>query len=128
MAKFKVIEGTVWLVEADSLEAAKATYEAHFNGDETASEAMQEVEGSSHWFGQVEEDDEMKSTTFYSECECGQELEGTGTYHPQEGTLYADENCPACGEEFSVGNWFEKCDECDECHPDDECELDEEGE
>lgn len=54
MAKFRVIEGTVWEVEAESLEAAKATYEAYFNGDEGASDKMTEVEGNSHWFNTVE--------------------------------------------------------------------------
>jgi hypothetical protein len=50
MAKFRVIEGTVWEVEADSLDAAKATYEAYFNGNEEASDSMQEIEGNAHWY------------------------------------------------------------------------------
>lgn len=51
MAKFKVIEGTIWEIEAETVEQAKATYEAYFKGDEVASDLMNEVEGSSYWYG-----------------------------------------------------------------------------
>lgn len=66
--------------------------------------------------------EEMKTTTFYSECECGETLEGGAQYHPREGTLYADDDCPKCGEEFVVHGWFDMCEECDEYHPEGECE------
>lgn len=62
----------------------------------------------------------METTTYYSECECGQTLEGTGQYEKEEGTLYADDDCPNCGREFIVSGWFEKCDTCEEYHPADE--------
>ena len=63
----------------------------------------------------------MKKTTYYSECECGQELENVGEYDPNEGTLYG-QNCPKCGEEFIVSGWFDKCFECDQYHQEGECE------
>lgn len=69
---------------------------------------------------EIDQNDEMKRTTYYSECECGQILEGEGEYHPDEGTLYADDNCPNCGEEFIVSGWFWRCEDCREHHPDDE--------
>ena len=50
MATYKVIEGTVWQIEAETLEEAQAIYDAHFNGSEDDL-PMREVEGSSHWFG-----------------------------------------------------------------------------
>jgi hypothetical protein len=50
MAKFKVIEGTVWEIEADTLEEAKAFYEGHFNGEESDSLVMKEIEGSAYWY------------------------------------------------------------------------------
>lgn len=62
----------------------------------------------------------METTTYYSECDCGQILEGSGQYDKGEGTLYADDDCPNCGEEFIVHGWFEKCDTCEEYHPADE--------
>jgi hypothetical protein len=68
------------------------------------------------------DDTPMPKTTFYSECDCGQTLEGSGEYDPADGTLYAEDKCPKCGEEFTVLGWFEKCDYCDEFHPEGECE------
>lgn len=50
MATFRVIEGTVWEIEADTKEQAKAIYEAHFAG-EGDDLPMKEVEGSSYWYG-----------------------------------------------------------------------------
>ena len=49
MTKFRVIEGTVWEIEADTLEGAKAIYEAHFAG-EGDDLPLYEIEGSAHWF------------------------------------------------------------------------------
>ena len=51
MAKFRVIEGTVWEIEADTQEQAKVIYEAHFSGegDDTP---MFEVTGDSYWYGE----------------------------------------------------------------------------
>jgi hypothetical protein len=69
----------------------------------------------------TDQSDEMKTTTYYSECDCGQIVEGVGEYHPDEGTLYG-QDCPACGEEFTVSGWFWRCDDCLECHPEGECE------
>jgi len=54
MAKFKVIEGTVWEIEADTQEQAKAFYEGYFNGDENDALQMREIEGSSYWYGEGE--------------------------------------------------------------------------
>ena len=51
MPKFRVIEGTVWEISANTQEEAKAIYEAHFAGDENASYAMQELAGDSYWYG-----------------------------------------------------------------------------
>lgn len=62
----------------------------------------------------------MKLTSYYSECECGNTLEGEGQYDPMDGTLYAND-CDACGEEFTVLGWFERCEGCDEYHPEGEC-------
>lgn len=50
MEKFRVIEGTVWEIEAETLEQAQAIYEAHFNGSEDEL-PMREVEGSAYWYG-----------------------------------------------------------------------------
>jgi hypothetical protein len=51
VAKFRVIEGTVWEISAGSAEEAKAIYEAHFAGDENAIYSMQELPGDSYWYG-----------------------------------------------------------------------------
>lgn len=51
MATFKVIEGTVWEIIAESREQAKAIYEAHFAGDENAIYSMRECAGDSYWYG-----------------------------------------------------------------------------
>ena len=53
MATFKVIEGTVWEIEAETAEAAKAIYEAYFNGSEDDL-PIREVEGSAYWYGTKE--------------------------------------------------------------------------
>lgn len=63
--------------------------------------------------------EEQHFTTYYSECECGQVLEGEAEYDRVDGTLYGDD-CPACGEGFTVMGWFNKCDWCSEYHPDEE--------
>lgn len=51
MATFKVIEGTVWSIDAPTLEEAKKIYEAHFAGDENAIYSMREEAGDSYWYG-----------------------------------------------------------------------------
>ena len=61
----------------------------------------------------------METTAYHSECECGRVLEGEGDFDRVDGTLYGND-CDSCGEEFIVSGWFEKCDTCEECHPDDE--------
>lgn len=57
----------------------------------------------------------MLETTYYSECDCGAIVEGTGQYDPQDGTLYGND-CAACGEEFTVSGWFDQCEDCLEYH------------
>jgi hypothetical protein len=52
MNKFRVIEGTVWEIEADTLEQAKATYEAYFIAGDGEELAIKEIEGSSYWYGE----------------------------------------------------------------------------
>jgi hypothetical protein len=66
-------------------------------------------------------DSQLFTTSYYSECECGQVLEGEGEYDPTDGTLYGVD-CPACGLEFCVLGWFEECVYCDEFHPEGVCE------
>ena len=61
----------------------------------------------------------MEATTYASECDCGQVLEGEGDFDRADGTLYGND-CDSCGEEFTVQGWFEQCDTCEEYHPDDE--------
>lgn len=52
MKKFRVIEGTIWEIQAETLEEAQQIYEKYFNeGDDEL--RMQEIEASSHWFGEV---------------------------------------------------------------------------
>jgi hypothetical protein len=63
----------------------------------------------------------LVSTSYYSECECGQVLEGEGEYDPNDGTLYGND-CESCGEEFTVLGWFDECDECEEYHAEGECD------
>jgi hypothetical protein len=63
----------------------------------------------------------LLSTSYYSECECGQVLEGEGEYDPADGTLYGND-CESCGEEFTVLGWFDECDECDAYHAEGECD------
>jgi len=64
---------------------------------------------------------QLPTTSYYSECECGQILEGEGTYDREDGTLYGND-CDKCGEEFTVQGWFEQCDYCSEYHQEGECE------
>lgn len=49
MKRFQVIEGTVWEIEAETLEKAQEIYEMHFD-DEGEDLPMFEIECSSHWF------------------------------------------------------------------------------
>ena len=62
----------------------------------------------------------METVTYYSECECGQIVEGFGQISRDENTLYG-ENCPKCGEEFTVFGWFDQCEECTEYHQEGAC-------
>ena len=66
-------------------------------------------------------DSQLITTSYYSECECGQVLEGEGEYDPADGTLYGVD-CPACGLEFCVLDWYERCDYCEVHHPEGECD------
>lgn len=52
MAKFRVIEGTVWEIEADTLEQAKAVYEAYFTAGDGEELVMKEIAGDSYWYGE----------------------------------------------------------------------------
>lgn len=52
----------------------------------------------------------MEAMTYFSRCECGQELEGVGEFDRNANTLYGG-NCPACGEEFTVLDWLDEEDE-----------------
>jgi hypothetical protein len=49
MNTFRVIEGTIWDIEAETLEEAQNIYEKHFN-DEGDDLPMFEIECGSHWF------------------------------------------------------------------------------
>lgn len=51
MATFRVIEGTVWEIEAETLEEAKAYYEGYFNNEDSDSLPMKEIAGDSYWYG-----------------------------------------------------------------------------
>ena len=62
----------------------------------------------------------LAKTRYVSECDCGRYMAGSAQYDRQDGTLYADYDCPACGAEFIVEGWFEQCDFCDEFHPEEE--------
>ena len=57
MAMFRVIEGTVWEIEADTIEQAKAFYEGYFNGQDTDALPMNEVRGDSYWYGEGESEE-----------------------------------------------------------------------
>lgn len=61
----------------------------------------------------------METTTYYSECDCGQVLEGEGTYDRKDGTLYGND-CDKCGEAFTAQGWFDECELCSEYHPEGE--------
>lgn len=52
MATFRVIEGTVWEIEAETLEQAKAYYEGYFNGEDTDALPIKEIAGDSYWYGE----------------------------------------------------------------------------
>jgi len=62
----------------------------------------------------------MDKVSYYSECDCGQILEGEGEYDKADGTLYGND-CDKCGEEFVVQGWFDECEDCQEYHPEGEC-------
>lgn len=62
----------------------------------------------------------MDKVTYFSECACGQEVEGIGEIDREENTLYG-EQCPKCLEEFTVMNWFDECEECTEYHEEGAC-------
>lgn len=52
----------------------------------------------------------MEKMSYYSECECGQVLEGEGDFDREGNTLYGAD-CPKCGEEFAVIDWLDEEDE-----------------
>ena len=52
MATFRVIEGTVWEIEAETLAQAKAYYEGYFNGEDTDALPIKEIAGDSYWYGE----------------------------------------------------------------------------
>lgn len=62
MNTYKVIEGTVWEIQAETLEGAKAIYEAYFNGSDEEL-PMQEREGSSYWYAEGEAELEQVRAT-----------------------------------------------------------------
>lgn len=57
----------------------------------------------------------MEEMSYYSECECGQTLEGIGDFDREGNTLYGVD-CVACGLEFAVIGWLDECEECGELH------------
>jgi hypothetical protein len=67
MATFKVIEGTVWEIEADTIEQAKAYYEGYFNGDDTDAVPMKEVAGDSYWYGEEFKDGAQYALEYLSD-------------------------------------------------------------
>lgn len=67
MATFKVIEGTVWEIEADTIEQAKAYYEGYFNGDDTDAIPMKEVGGDSYWYGEEFKDGAQYALEYLSD-------------------------------------------------------------
>ena len=68
MATFKVIEGTVWEIEADTIEQAKAYYEGYFNGDDTDAIPMKEVvAGDSYWYGEEFKDGAQYALEYLSD-------------------------------------------------------------
>jgi hypothetical protein len=67
MATFKVIEGTVWEIEADTIEQAKAYYEGYFKGDDTDAVPMKEVAGDSYWYGEEFKDGAQYALEYLSD-------------------------------------------------------------
>jgi len=78
MATFKVIEGTVWEIEAETQEQAKAIYEAHFAG-EGDDLPMREVEGSSYWYGTEHKEGGAEAVSWLEEV-YGEGIHGTDAY------------------------------------------------
>lgn len=54
----------------------------------------------------------MEKMSYYSQCECGQILEGIGDFDSEGNTLYGDD-CVACGQEFVVIDWLDDEEETD---------------
>jgi hypothetical protein len=80
MARFKVIEGTVWEIEADTIEQAKAYYEGYFNGDDTDAIPMKEVvAGETYWYG-TEYQDGAKDVVMWLEEVYGDGIHGTDAW------------------------------------------------
>lgn len=80
MAKFRVIEGTVWEIEAETLEQAKAFYEGHFNGDDNDSSPMREVAGDAYWFDSLKEHLEIEAKQADLNLEEAQRIEEESDY------------------------------------------------
>ena len=75
METFRVIEGTVWEIQAETIEEAKAIYEKHFAG-EGDDLPMNEIEGSNYWFG-TEYNEGATDTLEYLEGVYGEGLHET---------------------------------------------------
>lgn len=85
MATFKVIEGTVWNIDAPTLEEAKKIYEAHFAGDENAIYSMREGAGDSYWYGTEAVDAGQYVLEYLSDLFEGvQETDIWADYFPEE--------------------------------------------
>ena len=96
MATFKVIEGTVWEIQADTIEEAKAIYEAHFAG-EGDDLPMKEVGGDSYWYG-TEYQDGANSAVMWLEEVYGDGIHGTDAWAAYGGEAEGCE-CEWCTEE-----------------------------
>jgi hypothetical protein len=80
MATFRVIEGTVWEIEAETQEQAKAFYEGYFNGDDTDAIPMREVvSGDSYWYGTEHKEGGAEAVSWLEEV-YGEGIHGTDAY------------------------------------------------
>lgn len=85
MAKYRVIEGTVWEIEADTLEQAKAYYEGYFNGEDSDASPMKEIAGDSYWYGEEYKEGARYALEYLSDLYDGiQETDIWADYFPEE--------------------------------------------
>lgn len=85
MATFKVIEGTVWNIDAPTLEEAKKIYAAHFAGDENAIYSMREGAANSYWYGEEYKEGAQYALEYLSDLYDGiQETDIWADYFPEE--------------------------------------------